>query len=65
MIYSDAFDALPAAVRTAVYARMLHILSGDVTESRYRRLAAGDRQAVLEILRDTRKDFPPARDTAG
>ena len=58
MIYSPAFDALPAPAREAIYERMWEILSGRETHERYERLSAADRQAVLEILRDTRKDLP-------
>jgi hypothetical protein len=60
MIYSDAFDALPDAVKQTVYRRMVERLSVED-----RRLApqvamtAADRSAVLEILRATRPDFPP------
>ena len=61
MIYSDAFDGLPAAVKTAVYGRMLEILSGADARAAYARLKAGDRQAILEILRDTKPDFPAHR----
>lgn len=45
MIYSPAFDALPAATRAAVYAEMERVLS-----------RRGDR-AVMEILDDTRKGW--------
>jgi hypothetical protein len=58
MIYSAAFDALPAPVKEAVYRRMWRILSGEVKAPRYERLAPADREAVLEILRDTKKDLP-------
>jgi hypothetical protein len=58
MIYSRAFDALPAAARDAVYERMWTILSGRETHPRYERLSAGDRQAILEIVRETKKDLP-------
>ena len=58
MIYSPAFDALPANVREQIYTRMWRILSGQETEPRYARLSRADRQAVIEILRDTRKDLP-------
>jgi hypothetical protein len=51
MIYSDAFDALPGEAKTAVYRRMLLVLA-------HRNEA--DRTAIVEILRDTRKDFPQA-----
>jgi hypothetical protein len=58
LIYSAPFDALPSDARQAVYARMWTILSGAATEPRYARLDPDDRQAVIEILRDTKKDLP-------
>jgi len=58
MIYTEAFDALPAAARDAVYARMWQILSGAETGRRYTRLKPADRTAILEILRETKKDLP-------
>jgi hypothetical protein len=60
MVYSDAFQALPATVRQAVYQRMWSILSGQDSRPRYAHLSADDRQAVAQILRDTVKDLPPA-----
>jgi hypothetical protein len=57
MIYSDAFAQLPAAMRDAVYLRLADVLTGKVREPNYQRLSAADRQAVLEILRDTKSDW--------
>ena len=59
MIYTDAFDALLPAAKDAVYTRMWAVLSGRVSEPRYRRLAAADRRAIVEILRETKQDLPP------
>ena len=58
MVYSAAFDGLPQAVKSAVYRRMLDILSGTDQRPKYVRLSKVDRQAVLEILHDTKPDFP-------
>ena len=58
MIYAEAFDALPAATRDAIYRRMWSILSGEETDRRYRRLSQADRKAVIEILRDTKPGLP-------
>jgi len=46
MVYSEAFDGLPAPIKQAVYQRMIEILP------------AAQRVAILEILRDTKPDFP-------
>jgi len=58
MIYSEAFDNLPAPAKDAIYKRMWEILSGAEKEKKYTRLLPADRQAIVEILRDTRKDLP-------
>jgi hypothetical protein len=58
MVYSDAFDALPAPVKHAVYARMLDVLARPEPEGARARTRADDRRAVLEILRETKPDFP-------
>jgi hypothetical protein len=58
MVYSDAFDGLSPAVRQRVYRRMLDVLSGDEARKAFARLTPDDRRAVLEILRDTKSDFP-------
>lgn len=58
MIYSQAFDDLPPAVRQAVYARMWQILSGKDADKKYRGLSPSDRRAVVGILRETKSDLP-------
>ena len=58
MIYSAAFDALPSEGKDAIYQRLYLVLSGAMTGARYTRLSGADRQAVLEILRETKKDLP-------
>jgi hypothetical protein len=58
MIYSEAFDALPAEARQAVYDRMWQILSGKDKSPRYARLSLADRRAVVEILRETKNGLP-------
>jgi hypothetical protein len=50
MIYSPAFDALPEEARAAIYQRMWRVLS--------ERTSAEDRRAIVDILRDTKKDLP-------
>jgi hypothetical protein len=58
MIYSAAFDTLPASARDVIYQRMWQILSGQEKRPPYARLKLEDRQAIVEILRDTKKDLP-------
>jgi hypothetical protein len=59
LIYSPAFDALPPVAKDPIYRRMWEVLSGQEQDLRYRSaLSRADRQAIVEILRDTRKDLP-------
>jgi hypothetical protein len=59
LIYSPAFDALPPLVKDPIYRRLWEILSGRENDARSRAaLSRTDRQAIVEILRDTKKDLP-------
>jgi hypothetical protein len=49
---------LPAIARTAVYQRLWNVLNGQVTDERYRTLTSDDRTAIIEILRETKKELP-------
>jgi len=49
MIYSEAFDAIPAPVKAAIYRRMWEVL-GKRDEA--------DRRAIVEILRETKPGLP-------
>jgi hypothetical protein len=42
-----------------VYERLWEILSGKETDTVYARLSLADRRAIVEILRDTKRDLPP------
>lgn len=50
MIYSAAFDGLPSVAKEAVYKRMWEVLSG--------KFASADREAIIQILRETKRDLP-------
>lgn len=56
LVYSEAFDALPPAIRQAVYRRMVDRLATPDAHVPPR-VTAEDRRAVLEILQDTKPDF--------
>jgi hypothetical protein len=58
MIYSEAFDALPDNAKSAVYARLWEVLSGNETDKIYQSLTPADREAIIEILRDTKPNLP-------
>ncbi len=58
LIYSPAFDALPPLAKTPIYRRLWQVLSGQAREPRYRSLSLADRQAIVEILIDTKPGLP-------
>ena len=58
MIYSEAFDKMPAEAKAAVYQRLWDVLSGTDTNKVYDRLSPQDKDAIIEILRDTKQDLP-------
>ena len=60
LIYSPAFDALPPRAKDPIYRRLWEVLSGEEQAPEYRSaLSLADRQSIVEILRDTKKDLPP------
>jgi len=58
LIYSAQFDALPQPAKDLVYRGLYDVLSGREQSAVYARLSPSDRQAILEILCDTKKDLP-------
>jgi len=58
-IDSPAFDALPDAIRAAVYQGLARVFVGGDPAPKYAHLPAADRRAVVEILRATRPDAAP------
>lgn len=58
MIYSAEFNALPSEVKQRVYRRLNEVLSNQDQSEKFARLSEDDRRAILEILRDTKPDWP-------
>ena len=58
MVYSDLFDGLPDPMRAVVYERLFEVLQGDAAIDRVDRLSTEDRQALLEIVRETKPGLP-------
>jgi hypothetical protein len=58
LIYTDAFDALPEPAKSYVSHRLLEILQGSAETDEFWDFATKDRQAALEILRQTRPNLP-------
>jgi hypothetical protein len=58
LIYSPSFDSLPATVKDRVYRRLWDILNGKEKSREYAHLTPADRQAIKEILIDTKPGLP-------
>ena len=57
LIHSPEYDALPAQARAYVDGRILSILRGEEGGRDFSHLSAGDREAILSILRDTKPEI--------
>jgi hypothetical protein len=57
LIYSKSFDGLSGPLKAYVYRRFREVLSGEDRSSDFTHLSEGDRQAISEILRETKPDF--------
>ena len=58
MIYSPLFDDLPPPVLSSVYQRLFEILTGNASTDQFGRLSALDRNAIREILSETKIGLP-------
>lgn len=65
LIYSDAFDGLPAAGREYVLQRLWVILTSQESGDGFSHLSSADRVAILEIIRDTKSDLPDCWQSGG
>jgi hypothetical protein len=60
LIYSESFDAMPPVVKGYVYRRLREVLTGEDTRPEFSHLSPADRDAIREILEDTRPEFTAA-----
>ncbi|HUR54602.1 MAG TPA: hypothetical protein VMZ71_10745 [Gemmataceae bacterium] len=58
VVYSKLFDGLPAEAKERVYLRLWEVLTGKDQTKEFADLSPEARQAVLEILRDTKSGLP-------
>lgn len=58
LIYSSAFDAIPEPAKGYVYHRLLQVLTGQDQSPDFAGLSAEDRQAILQILLETKPGLP-------
>jgi hypothetical protein len=58
LIYSRSVAALPDEAKSKLYRRLWDVLTGRDTSPPFRHLPAEERQAIVEILRETHPDLP-------
>jgi hypothetical protein len=57
LIYSESFDELPAPLLAHVETRLIRVLRGEDLSGDFQHISPGDREAILEILMDTKPGF--------
>jgi hypothetical protein len=58
VIYSRLFDGLPAEAKVRIYRRLHEVLTGADQSKEFSHLNVTDRNAILEIVRGTKKGLP-------
>jgi hypothetical protein len=58
VVYSELFDGLPFEAKNRIYLRLWEILSRKKDNGQYQHLSFEDRNAIIEIMRETKKDLP-------
>lgn len=58
MIYSEAFERLPDPLRERIYRRLFDVLTTPAPGPSYAHLSRADRRAVLDIVRETKRNLP-------
>jgi len=58
LVYSQAFEQLPPAVKSLVYRRLWEVLTGRDESDEFAHLSPSDRKAIFEILCETKTDLP-------
>ena len=58
LIYSEVFDGLPQEMHDYVWQRLWNVLSKGEDAAKFAHLSSEDRQAIVEILRETKPELP-------
>jgi len=58
LVYSKAFEELPPEMRNYVWQRLWNVLNDEQDTEKFAHLSAGDRQAIVEIIRETVPNLP-------
>jgi hypothetical protein len=57
LIYSQAFEALPELTKKYIYGRLRDVLGGQDRNEEFAHLSDANREAIREILEETKADF--------
>jgi hypothetical protein len=57
-IYSRQFDGLATEAKERIYLRLWEVLTGADTSGDFEHISKADRQAIIEIIRDTKRNLP-------
>ena len=57
LLDSDAFRSMPSMVRDAILSKLHKVLLGENPDPNFEKISLSDRQAVLEMLKDTAPDL--------
>jgi hypothetical protein len=58
LVYSSAFNGLPQAALEQTYRQLYDVLTGQDDDEQFAHLTVADRQAILQILKQTKSDLP-------
>ena len=58
LIYTQSFDAMAEPIKAVILQKLFDILTGKETDAQFAKITAEDRLAVLELLRETKKNLP-------
>ena len=58
MIYSEAFERLPAALKTEIYRKLYAILRGQESHPDFASITSETRQTLFEIISETKTNLP-------
>jgi hypothetical protein len=58
MIYSEAFDSLPAEAKDRTLRRLWEVLRNGDDKPAFKHLSPADRRAIFEIVTETKKGLP-------
>jgi hypothetical protein len=58
IIYTPSFDAMAGPIKDLILQKLYDVLTGKNTDPQFAKVSPEDRQAVLEILRETKKNLP-------